>query len=72
MPRAIARRGQTPIRTSPSQLIEIPTLIARFLEDAAHYPGGRRDGVLRPRSIDEVSACLRDRERVLASARSRR
>jgi len=37
-----------------------------FLEDAAHYPGGTAAGVLRPRSIDDVSACLRDARRVLA------
>ena len=42
------------------------SLIARFLEDAAHYPGGHARGLLRPRSIDELSACLRDRRRVLA------
>jgi D-lactate dehydrogenase (cytochrome) len=30
-----------------------------FLEDAAHYPGGHASGVVRPRSIDEVSAILR-------------
>ena len=32
--------------------------IPSFLEDAAHYPGGHAVGVVRPRSIDEVSACL--------------
>jgi D-lactate dehydrogenase (cytochrome) len=36
-----------------------------FLEDAAHYPGGAAAGVVRPRSIDEVSACLRDAGRIL-------
>ncbi len=36
-----------------------------FLEDAAHYPGGSATGVIRPRSIDEVSACLREARRVL-------
>lgn len=39
---------------------------ASFLEDAAHYPGGTATGVVRPRSIDEVSACLRETRRVLA------
>jgi D-lactate dehydrogenase (cytochrome) len=37
-----------------------------YLEDAAHYPGGSAAGVLRPRSIDDVSACLREARRVLA------
>ncbi|OFW38179.1 MAG: hypothetical protein A3J29_23445 [Acidobacteria bacterium RIFCSPLOWO2_12_FULL_67_14b] len=36
-----------------------PDLITRFLKDAAHYPGGRAAGVLRPRTVDEVSICLR-------------
>jgi len=36
-----------------------------FLEDAAHYPGGNAAGVIRPRSIDDVSACLREARRVL-------
>ena len=36
-----------------------------FLEDAAHNPGGTAAGVIRPRSIDEVSACLRDGGRIL-------
>ena len=37
----------------------------RFLEDAAHYPGGHASGVLRPRSIDEVSAALQRGARIL-------
>ena len=39
--------------------------IGSFLEDAAHYPGGHAIGVLRPASIDEVSACLRSDTRIL-------
>ena len=42
-----------------------PNLINRFLEDAAHYPGGKAVGVLRPRSIEELSACLRSPQRTL-------
>lgn len=42
-----------------------PDVVSRFLEDAAHYPGGNAAGVLRPRSVDEVSACLRERRRIL-------
>lgn len=38
---------------------------ARFLEDAAHYPGGHASGVMQPRSIDEVSAALRTGGRIL-------
>jgi D-lactate dehydrogenase (cytochrome) len=42
-----------------------PEQIARFREDAAHFAGGEASGILRPRSTDEVSACLRDGNRVL-------
>jgi D-lactate dehydrogenase (cytochrome) len=42
-----------------------PELINRFLEDAAHYPGGKAVGVLRPRSTEELSACLRSPQRTL-------
>ena len=37
-----------------------------YLEDAAHYPGGHAIGVLRPRSIQEISACLRLNQPILA------
>jgi len=36
-----------------------------FLEDAAHYPGGHAAGVVRPRSVEEVSALLREGKRIL-------
>ena len=39
--------------------------ISSVLEDAAHYPGGHALGVIRPRTTDEVSACLRSGRRVL-------
>lgn len=40
--------------------------MSSFLEDAAHYPGGHTSGVLRPRSIEEVSHALRGPGRFLA------
>jgi len=33
--------------------------MGRFLRDAAHYPGGHALGVVRPRTVDEVSGILR-------------
>jgi D-lactate dehydrogenase (cytochrome) len=42
-----------------------PAIVARYLEDAAHYPGGHAVAVLRPRSIDELSACVRSNARTL-------
>jgi D-lactate dehydrogenase (cytochrome) len=41
-------------------------LISRFLQDAAHYPGGHATAVVRPRTIDELSAALREPRKVLA------
>ncbi len=36
-----------------------------YLDDAAHYPGGYARGVIRPRSTDEITACLRRTHRIL-------
>jgi D-lactate dehydrogenase (cytochrome) len=40
--------------------------IQSFLEDAAHYPGGHASGLLRPRTVEEVSSALRTGDRILA------
>ena len=63
MPTRVAAKPPSP---GARFLIRDPEVASRFLEDAAHYPGGSAAGVLRPRSIDEVSACLREARRVLA------
>lgn len=39
--------------------------VGSVLEDAAYYPGGTAAGVIRPRSIDEVSACMREPRPIL-------
>ena len=61
--RVIPDRGQAAVNR-PSTALD-PAAVDRVLEDAAHYPGGTAAGVLRPRSIDEVSAALRDGGRIL-------
>ena len=43
-----------------------PDIVRQYLEDAAHYPGGRATAVIRPRTIDEVAAAVRDAAAVLA------
>lgn len=45
--------------------ILVPEDPSGFLEDAAHYPGGHASGVVRPRSIDEIAAVLRNPGRIL-------
>ncbi len=35
-----------------------PDLVARFLRDAAHYPGGYATGVVRPAAVGEVASFL--------------
>jgi D-lactate dehydrogenase (cytochrome) len=42
-----------------------PETIGRYLEDAAHYPGGHADGVARPRTEADVARLLAAAPRVL-------
>mgnify|MGYP000685492437 CR=1 FL=1 len=35
-----------------------PDLVARFRQDAAHYPGGHAAGVARPRTVEEIAQIL--------------
>lgn len=58
--RAVAKPPASILPPAPG-----PEAVAAFLEDAAHYPGGHSPGVLRPGSIDEVSAILRRGGRLL-------
>jgi D-lactate dehydrogenase (cytochrome) len=44
-------------------LVRDSEVIARYLEDAAHVPGGWSIGVVRPSTTAEVAACLRDTSR---------
>ena len=46
-------------RSTLAPIESAPDLIARFLRDAAHYPGGHAAGVVRPRTVEEVSAVIR-------------
>lgn len=54
----------------PSHLVPVdfetdPDLVARYLEDAAHYPGGHAEAIVRPRDVDEVASTVRLARRVL-------
>ena len=42
-----------------------PDVVRQYLEDAAHYPGGRATGVVRPRTVNEVSGAVRNAAAVL-------
>lgn len=42
-----------------------PDIVAGYLEDAAHYPGGRAPALARPQVVDEVSWVVRHAETVL-------
>lgn len=61
-----SRATARPPSTIAVELDRDPSQTARFREDAAHYPGGHAAAVLRPRSVDELSACLREPRRTLA------
>jgi D-lactate dehydrogenase (cytochrome) len=43
-----------------------PDIVAGYLEDAAHYPGGQAAALARPRSVDEVAWIVRQAASVLA------
>jgi D-lactate dehydrogenase (cytochrome) len=62
----ISARPPSPVREPDDDREAVPS----FLEDAAHYPGGHATGVFRPRSVDEVSACLRHRHILPVGAQS--
>ena len=53
------RASARPASPTRVELESDPEVLSRFLEDAAHYPGGRAGGLCRPRTIDEISGCLR-------------
>ena len=50
---------------APPRLVRDPDLLASFLEDAAHFPGGFADGIATPSSEAEVAALVRDASSVL-------
>jgi D-lactate dehydrogenase (cytochrome) len=60
------RAVASPPRDASVALETDPELVARYLEDAAHYPGGHAVAVSRPRDVDEVAAVVRAATRVLA------
>jgi D-lactate dehydrogenase (cytochrome) len=47
-------------------ILRDPDLLASFLEDAAHFPGGHAAGLASPSSAAEVAALLRSESSVLA------
>ena len=42
-----------------------PDVIARYLEDAAHFPGGHAAAVVRPANVKEMAAVMRSAARLL-------
>jgi D-lactate dehydrogenase (cytochrome) len=61
--RTSTRPPRGPVVAPP--LTTDPAVVASFLDDAAHYPGGRADGVVFPRSEAEVAAVLHECRQVL-------
>ena len=53
-------------RVTPPPIEAGSDLTARYLEDAAHFPGGSTIGVIRPASLEELAASLDSSEPVLA------
>ena len=47
-------------------MIRDADIVSRYLEDAAHYPGGHADAIARPADVQEVAALVADAPRILA------
>ncbi len=52
--RAVARRPGPAVIERETD----PDVVSQYLEDAAHYPGGRATAVIRPKTIDAVAAAV--------------
>lgn len=61
MNRVVARR----VPTTAVDVSSDPDLVARYLEDAAHFPGGHAPAVARPRDVAEIASLLRSVPRIL-------
>jgi D-lactate dehydrogenase (cytochrome) len=62
-----AIRAREPRQTPGARALDSsPEVIGRYLEDAAHFPGGHADAVARPATEAEVSALVQSASRVLA------
>jgi D-lactate dehydrogenase (cytochrome) len=60
-------RAREPNGTPDPTVVDRATdTVARYLEDAAHYPGGTADAVARPRTEADVAHLVRSATRVLA------
>jgi D-lactate dehydrogenase (cytochrome) len=62
-----AIRAREPRQTPGALALDSsPEVIGRYLEDAAHFPGGHAEAVARPANEAEVAALVRSASRVLA------
>jgi len=59
------RVAATPSQPGHVALETDADVIAGYLEDAAHYPGGHAPGVARPHDVDEVAAVVRSARHIL-------
>jgi D-lactate dehydrogenase (cytochrome) len=55
-----------PVPRQATPLERDPDLLAGYLEDAAHYPGGHAVALARPASLEQVAWVVANSERVLA------
>jgi D-lactate dehydrogenase (cytochrome) len=61
----VNRAVASPVAGRPIALESDPDILAGYLEDAGHYPGGRAAALARPRSVDEVAWMVREAATVL-------
>jgi D-lactate dehydrogenase (cytochrome) len=62
---SVHRAVATRIAQKPCAIATDPDVIARYLEDAAHYPGGAARAVARPASVEEVAWVVRNAQTIL-------
>jgi D-lactate dehydrogenase (cytochrome) len=55
-----------PKHVAPPPFETDPDVVGRYVEDAAHFPGGRAAAVTRPGTVHEVAAVIREARSVLA------
>lgn len=65
MPSHRIRAQRPPPSSEPAVPSTDPEFLERYLEDAAHYPGGHATGIVSPSSEDQLAAILERASRVL-------
>jgi D-lactate dehydrogenase (cytochrome) len=61
----VNRVAAAAVSARPTPLETDPDVLSRYLEDAAHYPGGRAKAVARPSTVEEVAWVVRHADAIV-------